>query len=107
LFILRGDDPQADSKASQIAQLAVRYIQSSDPQMVAANKAQSVDQTTLLHDRQEGMFVVSYQTSRGWTAISKDILTEVLGAGCDVKIAALPDAAAGVLRLMCPMILQP
>jgi hypothetical protein len=107
LFILRGDEPEADSKASQIAELAVRYIQSSDLQLVAANKAHSVDETSLLHDRQEGMFVVSYQTSGGWTALSKDVLTEVLGAGHDVKIVALPNVAAGVLGLMCPMILQP
>jgi hypothetical protein len=107
LLMLREDDPEADSKALQIAELAPRYIQSSDLQIVAANKAHLVDQTSLLHDRQEGMFVVSYQTSGGWTAISKDILTEVLGAGHDVKIAALPNAAAGVLRLMCPMLLQP
>jgi hypothetical protein len=107
LFIVRRNDPQAGSKALQIAQLQARYIQSSDMQIVAANEAHSVDETSLLHDRQEGMFVVSYRTSRGWTAISKDILTEVLGAGRDVKIVALPNTATEVLRLMCPMIPQP
>jgi hypothetical protein len=107
LFILPADNAEVDSKASQISELAVRYIQSSDTQMVAANKAHAADQGQLLHDRQEGMFVVSYKTSGGWTAISKDILTEVLGAGRDVKIVALPKVAAGVLRLMCPMIPQP
>ena len=35
-------------------------------------------------------------------AITKAILTEVLGAGRDVKIAGLPPAAAGTLKLMCP-----
>jgi hypothetical protein len=34
--------------------------------------------------------------------ITKAILTEVLGTGRDVKIAGLPPAAVGVLKLMCP-----
>jgi len=34
-------------------------------------------------------------------AIAKAILTEVLGAGRDVKIAGLPPMAVGVLKLMC------
>jgi len=102
LFIVSGDDLQADSKASLIPDLPVRYIQSSDMQIVAAHKADSYDQTQLLHGRVEGEFVLSYKTSGGWVAINKDILTEVLGAGRDVKIAGLPHVAAGVLRLMCP-----
>jgi hypothetical protein len=71
-------------------------------QIVAAHKADSYDQTHLLHDRLEGEFVLSYKTSGGWVAVSKDILTEVLGAGHDVKIAGLPRAAAEELKLMCP-----
>ena len=94
LFILPGDDLQAD--------LPVQYIRSSDMQIVAAHKAESYDQTHLLHSRLEGEFVLSYRTSGGWVAITKDILTEVLGAGHDVKIVGLPLVAAGVLRLMCP-----
>jgi hypothetical protein len=102
LFILPADDPEADSQASLIPELPVRYIGSSDVQMVAAQKAHAYDPTLLLHDRREGMFVVSYETAGGWVAITKDILTEVLGTGRDVKIAGLPGAAAAVLRLMCP-----
>jgi hypothetical protein len=60
------------------------------------------DQKQLLDSRLEGEFLVSYKTSGGWVAISKDILTEVLGTGRDVKIVGLPGAAAGVLKLMCP-----
>jgi hypothetical protein len=102
LFILPGDDPASDSKAAHILDLPVRYIGSSDPQIVAAHRAHSYDETCLLEDRHEGMFVVSYKTLGGWTAITKDILTEVLGAGRDVKIVGLPRVAAGALRLMCP-----
>jgi hypothetical protein len=45
--------------------------------------------------------VISYKTPGGWVAISKSILTEVLGAGRDVKIAGVPPAAAEALKLMC------
>ena len=102
LFILPEDDRQADSKVSLIPDLPVQYIRSSDKQIVAAHKGESYDQTELLHSRLEGEFVLSYKTSGGWVAITKDILTEVLGAGHDVKIVGLPRVAAGVLRLMCP-----
>jgi hypothetical protein len=102
LFILPGDDLQADSKVSLIPDLPLQYIRSSDKQIVAAHKADSHDQTHLLHSRLEGEFVLSYKTSGGWVAITKDILTEVLGAGHDAKIVRLPVEAAGVLRLMCP-----
>jgi hypothetical protein len=102
LFIVAGDDRGADPKAAQTPELPVRYIGSSDPQLVAANKAHAYDQTRLLRDRQEGMFAVSYETSAGWVAITKDIFTDVLGAGRDVTIAGLPIMAAGVLKLMCP-----
>ena len=102
LFILATDIAQADSKASLIPELPVRYIASSDEQLVAAHKAESSDEMRLLNDRREGKFIVSYETAGGWTAITKTILTEVLGAGRDVKIVGLPPAAVGVLKLTCP-----
>ena len=105
LFILPGEDLQADSADSTVSlipDLPVKYIWSSDIQIVAAHKADSYDQMHLLHGRLEGEFVLSYKTSGGWVAITKDILTDVLGAGNDVKIVGLPHVAAGVLRLMCP-----
>jgi hypothetical protein len=89
LFILPGDAPGPDSKMSQIPDLPARYIGSSD-------------RTQLLRDRQEGMFLVSYETADGWVALTKDILTDVLGAGRDVKIVGVPSVAAAVLQLMCP-----
>ena len=102
LFILAADDPDAVAKATLIPDLPLQYIGSSDTQIEAANQAHAYDQARLLHDRQEGMFLVTYKTSGGWVAISKDILTEVLGTGRDVKIVGLPGAAVGVLSLMCP-----
>jgi hypothetical protein len=100
LFILPGE-PEADSKASLIPDLPVRYIRSSDTQLVAAQRADAYEETQLLSDRREGRCVLSYKTPGGWVAITKAILTEVLGAGRDVKIVGLPPEAIGVLKLMC------
>ena len=68
----------------------------------AAYLRSSGDDPQLLNDRREGKFVVSYQTPGGWLAIRKTILTEVLGAGRDVKVAGLPPGAVETLKLMCP-----
>ena len=81
LFILPEDHLQADSKVSLIPDLPVRFIGSSDSQIVAAHKADAYDETHLLSDRREGKCVLSYKTPGGWVAITKDILTEVLGRG--------------------------
>jgi hypothetical protein len=87
---------------SVIPDLPVRYIGSSDVQRVAAHKADHCNEPHLLNDRQEGRCLLSYKTPGGWVAISKTMLTEVLGAGHDVKIVGLPPEAAAVLKLMCP-----
>jgi hypothetical protein len=83
LCILPADHPQAESEAMLI-------------------KAESYDEPRLLSDRREGRCLVSFETQAGWAAISKTILTEVLGAGRDAKIVGLPPAAVGALSLMCP-----
>jgi hypothetical protein len=63
---------------------------------------QCIRSSDISHERLEGEFLLSYKTSGRWVAITKDILTEVLGAGHDMKIAGLPGAATEVLKLMCP-----
>ena len=105
IFILRENDAANGSMTALVAELPVRYIESSDAETVATQRAQAREQPRLLHDRQEGMFAVSYPTSSGWTAIAKDFLTEIVGAGRDVKITGLPGAAAEVLKLMCSNLL--
>ena len=100
LFILP-EGERADPKATLIPELPVRYVGSSDMQLVAVHKADFVTEAQLLSDRQEGRCVVSYMTPGGWVAITKAFLTEVLGTGRDVKIVGLPPAAAEVLTLMC------
>jgi hypothetical protein len=102
LFILAADDPRADFKTSPIPNLPVQYVTSSDAQFVAAHKAVACDEKQLLHSRLEGEFIVSYETSCGWVAITKDVLTEVLGAACDVKVLGLPNEAAQAVELMYP-----
>jgi hypothetical protein len=97
LFILDASDVLG---GSEVPDLSTRYIRSSDLQIVAAGKADFYDEALLLHDRMEGEFLLSYKTPGGWVAISKDVLTEVLATGQNVKIAALPRVAAEVLRLM-------
>ena len=101
LFVLPEDTLQTDAKTSLIPDLPVRYIRSSDARMVAAHKADFYDEVHLVGDRREGKYVLSYKTPGGWVAITKTILTEVLGAGRDVKIVGLPPVAAAVLTLMC------
>jgi hypothetical protein len=107
LFILPEDNPQADSPASLIPDLPVPYIQSSDMQIVAARRAVFCDEPQLLSDRREGRCVLSYKTPGGWVALTKAILTEVSGAGRDVKVVGLPPVAIGVLKLMCPGLVMP
>ncbi len=101
LFIVPVDDPVAAVAAASIAELPIQYLRSSDAEVVAAHQAQACDQARLLLDRREGEFLVSWQTAGGWMAITKDLLTEVLGAGQDVKISGLPVLPAQVLGLMC------
>jgi hypothetical protein len=93
--------PNDDSTMSLVQNLPVRYMASSDEQLVAAHKASAYDEVQLLIARREGKFVVSYETPGGWVGIWKTMLSEVLGAGSDVKIRGVPASAASVLMLMC------
>jgi len=83
------------------APLAAHLFQSSDPALVAAGKATACDAQQLAANRNEGMYLVSYPTSGGWAAISKDVLTDVLGAGRDASVPDLPASAAQALNIMC------
>jgi hypothetical protein len=69
---------------------------------VAAGKADAYAETELLSDRREGKFMVSYATAGGWVALTKAMLSEVLGAGRDVTLAGVPCSAADALKLMHP-----
>jgi len=101
LFVSAETDGGAASKAATIPALPVRYIRSSDKGIVAVGKAEACDAAEISKERIEGFFVVSYATAGGWVAITKDLLTEVLGAGRDANIAGLPGLPIERLRLMC------
>ncbi|MEY4640046.1 MAG: hypothetical protein RLZZ227_40 [Pseudomonadota bacterium] len=102
LFIVPAEDADTVHRAA----LPTLYIVTSDPQLVAAGKATAKDHGDLLHCRDEGEFLVSYATAGGWVAITKDMLSAVLGAGQDATVVGLPTIAAEVLTLMCPELVQ-
>jgi hypothetical protein len=102
LFVFPEDDFQPDSRASLIPDLPVRYIRSSDMEFVNGAKAELQDESQLSSDRREGKVLLSFETPGGWVALTKDILTEVLGEGRDVRIVGLPPVAQRALKLMCP-----
>jgi len=87
-------------------ELPTRYAVSSDPEAVAAGRAEAWDEARLLHDREEGELLVSYRTPGGWTAISKDLITDCLGTGQSLWIPGLPNAVAATLRRMCPDLVE-
>jgi len=81
--------------------VAPSIITVSDTQMVTMQKAGFREEPDLLSDRREGKCVVSYKTTGGWVAISKNVLTAVLAKGRDVKMVGLPPAAIAALTLLC------
>ena len=92
---------------SVIDELPVQYCASSDDEVVAAGRAEAWEEARLIHDREEGELLVCYRTPRGWTAITKDLLTDCLGMGRNVRISGLPRPAAAALRLMCLGLVNP
>jgi hypothetical protein len=75
-----------DSGAAGVTSLPAQYVRTADPK--------------ILSDRQEGMHLVSYETTTGWVAVSKDVLTSVIGEGISTRIDSLPEDAAQSIRLM-------
>lgn len=106
-LILSTDGGSQSAAAAQAHDLPTRYVVSSDRHRVAAHEAEPCDEAHLLRDRQEGYFVTSYETSDGWVAIKKDMLTEVLGVGDDARLRGVPAHAAKAIRLLCPGLTDP
>jgi hypothetical protein len=102
LFVLTADDAQADPRGAAVPDLPIEYVVSSSRHLVSERKATAYDEVQLLHSRAEGEFLVSYATRGGWVAITKDLLTDVLGAGRDARIVGVPGEAAQVAKSMCP-----
>ena len=96
-----------DLHAATAPELPIGFVGSSDPQLVESRRAEFRDEPQILSDRREGRCVLSYQTPGGWVAISKAVLTDVLGAGHDATLAGLPPGGAGMLMLLCPGLVMP
>ncbi len=92
----------AATPGDTVPALDSRYLRASDEKWVSEGRAQACDEARLLADRNEGEFIASFHTGGGWVALSKDILTDVLGAGADARLAGMPKAVLGVMALMCP-----
>ena len=102
LLIVPDDEQSAGSRASQIPDLPIEYIGTSDAQLVTSHKAHRQDQSQIASDRREGRCLVSYKTAGGWVAITKAVLSEVLEARHDAKLTGLPRSAVASLKLMYP-----
>jgi hypothetical protein len=101
LFVFVEGAPRADDATSAPA-VPARYVTSTDPQVVAAGVAEPSDERRIASDRQEGRCLVSYQSPGGWVAVSKAVLTDVLGSGHDATLTGVPQTAARALTLLCP-----
>jgi hypothetical protein len=99
LVLASADDPRIAS-VEPTPDPPGRYIRTTDTQIVAAQQAVLVNEARFLSERRDAKFLVSYQTPGGWAGISKDVLTDGLGAGRNVKLVNLPSTAARVLTLM-------
>ena len=56
----------------------------------------------ILGDRNEGRFLASAEIDGKWFAVSKTILTEVIGQGLDALIVDVPEPVIDVLQVTCP-----
>jgi hypothetical protein len=93
------EDGAPGMASAGIPDLPAHYILSSDDTLSAAGRARACEQSRLLLDRNEGEYLVSWQGAGGWTAITKDVLTDVLGAGRSARVM-VPSGAAAVMQLM-------
>lgn len=106
-LFLHGASAGNSTPAAQALELPSRFVQSSDPALVTACRALYREAARILDDRREGMHLVSFQTAQGWVAISKDLLSEVLGNGQDAQAGWLPQDAARVLQTLYPELVAP
>jgi hypothetical protein len=60
----------------------------------------------LLIDRDEGRYLASVEVGKTWFAVSKVILTLILGQGQDAVLPSLPDAVVQALRFSCAAIID-
>ena len=93
-------DEYAGWKTGHLYLVTESNSESAIPELPARYFGPSDEQAQLLRERREGHFLVSYQAPGGWIALRKELLTDVLGEGCDARIVGVPPGAARVLQLM-------
>jgi hypothetical protein len=81
---------------------AQEHCLSSDVNRALVAGATAFPKGQIVGDRNEGRFLASAEIDGKWFAVSKTIVTEVIGQGFDALIVDVPEPVSDVLRLTCP-----
>jgi hypothetical protein len=81
---------------------AQEHCLSSDVNRALVEGATAFPKSQMLSDRNEGRFLASAEIDGKWFAVSKTIVTEVIGQGLDALIVDVPEPVIDVLRVTCP-----
>jgi hypothetical protein len=84
---------------------AQEHCLSSDVNRALVEGATAFPKSQILADRNEGRFLASAEIDGKWFAVSKTIVTQVIGQGFDALIVDVPKAVIDVLRVTCPGLL--
>jgi hypothetical protein len=74
----------------------------SDVNRALAKGTTAFPRSQMLSDRTEGRFLASAEVDGKWFAVSKTIVTEVIGQGRDALVIDVPEPVIDVLRVTCP-----
>jgi hypothetical protein len=81
---------------------AQEHCLSSDVNRALVEGATAFPKSQILGDRNEGRFLASAEIDGKWFAVSKTIVTEMIGRGFDALIVDVPEPVIDVLRVTCP-----
>jgi hypothetical protein len=81
---------------------AQEHCLTSDVNRAFATGATAFPKSQILRDRNEGRFLASADTDGKWFAISKTVLTALVGKGTNALIADVPTPVVDGLSLTCP-----
>ena len=81
---------------------AQEHCLTSDVNRALSNGTTAFPKSQILTDRNEGRLLASADIEGKWFAVSKTILTQVIGRGFDALIVDVPDPVIEVLRITSP-----
>lgn len=81
---------------------AQEHCLSSDVNRALVDGATAFPRSQIVGDRNEGRFLASAEIDGKWFAVSKTIVTQVIGQGFDALILDVPEPVIDVLRVTCP-----